>query len=253
MPSSPFFSTKGIDLTSAAALTLGSDGDVFHVTGATTITSISVRPAGFEITLIFDGTLVITHNATSLILQGGVNLTTAAGDVLKFVSEGSGNWRESGRRLAAATATAVPVGTVAMYGGGTAPSGWLKCDGSAVSRTTYVDLFNVLGTTYGAGDGSTTFNLPDARGRAPVGAGQGTGLTNRVRGATGGAETHTLTTAEMPVHSHNQAWQYTQGSGPDIAFTNVGGGYGQATTSTGGGSAHNNMQPFWVPEFIIKT
>lgn len=251
MPSSPFFSTKGIDLTSAAALTLGSDGDVFHVTGATTITSISVRPAGFEITLIFDGTLVITHNATSLILQGGVNLTTAAGDVLKFVSEGSGNWRESGRRLAAATATAVPVGTVAMYGGGTAPSGWLKCDGSAVSRTTYVDLFNVLGTTYGAGDGSTTFNLPDARGRAPVGAGQGTGLTNRVRGATGGAETHTLSTAEMPSHSHGMRQTNYQVSTQNLV-TDMAGTDAQ-TGSTGGGGAHNNMQPFWVPEFIIKT
>ena len=65
-------------------------------------------------------------------------------------------------------------GEIKMYGGASAPAGWLLCDGSAVSRTTYASLFAVLGTSYGAGDGSTTFNLPDGRGRVPVGAGQAT-------------------------------------------------------------------------------
>ena len=96
---------KGTDIASAAALNLGQDGDAFHVTGTTAITSIETRPAGFVLTLVFDGALTLTYNATTLILQGSVNLTTAAGDVITLLSEGSGNWREKSRRLAATAAT----------------------------------------------------------------------------------------------------------------------------------------------------
>jgi hypothetical protein len=78
------------------------------VTGNTTITSISPRPAGFEITLIFDAALTITYNAVSLILQNSTNLNVAAGDVITFVSEGSGNWREKSRRLATAPSPPSP-------------------------------------------------------------------------------------------------------------------------------------------------
>jgi microcystin-dependent protein len=67
----------------------------------------------------------------------------------------------------------IPTGTLTAFAGATAPSGWLMCDGSAISRSTYSDLFTVVGTTYGAGDGSTTFNLPDLRGRVPVGYASG--------------------------------------------------------------------------------
>ena len=70
-------------------------------------------------------------------------------------------------------------GIIIAYGGSAAPAGFLLCDGSAVSRTTYADLFAALGTTWGAGDGSTTFNLPDLRGRSALGAGTGSGLTPR--------------------------------------------------------------------------
>ena len=90
---------------------------------------------------------------------------------------------------------AFPTGSVIPYAGASAPSatlsgvvGWLLSDGSAVSRTTYATLFAVVGTTYGAGDGSTTFNVPDLRGRAPIGAGTGTGLTARTRGQLVGSE-----------------------------------------------------------------
>lgn len=62
-----------------------------------------------------------------------------------------------------------PVGLISMYSGTTAPTGWLICDGSAISRTTYATLFGVIGTTYGSGDGSTTFNLPNLKGKVPVG------------------------------------------------------------------------------------
>ena len=88
----------------------------------------------------------------------------------------------------------VPTGTVLAFAGSSAPSGFLLCDGRAVSRTTYTSLFSVIGTTYGSGDGSTTFNLPDMRGRVAVGS-------DANLGAKAGAKTHALTNAELPVLS----------------------------------------------------
>lgn len=92
----------------------------------------------------------------------------------------------------------LPPGSMAMFAGAAAPTGWLLCNGAAVSRTSNAALFAAIGTTFGAGDGSTTFNVPDLRGRAPIGAGTGPSLSARTLGATGGAETHQLTIAEMP-------------------------------------------------------
>ena len=96
----------------------------------------------------------------------------------------------------------LPPGMLAPYAGGAAPPGWLLCDGALVSRAAYPGLFAAIGTTYGAGDGSTTFGLPDLRGRVIVGTGAGDGLTDRSRGATGGAETVALSLAQAPSHSH---------------------------------------------------
>lgn len=108
-----------------------------------------------------------------------------------------------------------PVGSVKMYAGSGTPSKWLYCDGSAVSRDTYAKLFAVIGTTYGAGNGSTTFNLPDFRGRVPVGMGTGTASDAQTRslGYKGGTETTTLTVSQMPSHTHTQnAHTHTQNS-----------------------------------------
>ena len=94
------------------------------------------------------------------------------------------------------------IGEVKAYGGSTAPSSYMVCDGSPLSRATYANLFAVIGTLYGIGDGSTTFNLPDFRGRALLGAGAGPGLTTRTLGETGGTESVSLAVDQMPVHTH---------------------------------------------------
>lgn len=163
-------------------------------------------------------------------------------------------------------------GEIRMWSTGTAPTNWLLCDGTAISRSTYATLFALIGTTFGAGDGSTTFNVPDFRGRAPIGAGTGSGLTARTLAATTGAETHQLSTSEIPSHSHgvtDPGHAHTvniSGSGtPDAAaidqtdtsvtgaITSGSSATGISIQNTGGGGSHNNMQPSLVVNFIIKT
>jgi microcystin-dependent protein len=169
-----------------------------------------------------------------------------------------------------------PAGITFPFAGATAPSGWLLCDGSAVSRTTYAQLFATIGTTFGVGDGATTFNVPDVRGRAPIGAGQGSGLTNRTLGGTTGAETVALAAAEMPVHNHGvtdpghfhavSQQTTTEPGGPGFTFFPLADANGTNNTratdskvtnitiqNAGSGSAHNNMPPSVVLNYIIKT
>lgn len=212
-----------------------------------------------------------------------LNLPSATGSSGQVLStDGSGNlsWASSG--------TAIPSGCIQIYGGSSAPSGWLICDGSAVSRTTYAALFTAIGTTYGVGNGSTTFNLPDCRGRAVIGVGQGSGLTNRTLAATTGTETHTLALSETPSHNHNGLTGYMSANTThnhslsttlgvmQYGFANLGGGYQGALAGTqpyshtysisstntdhyhtinaaGGGGSHNNMQPSIALNYIIKT
>ena len=149
----------------------------------------------------------------------------------------------------------IPAGSITMYGGSTAPTGYLLCDGSAVSRTTYADLFTAIGTTYGTGDGSTTFNVPNVKGKVPVGRDSGDTSFDTL-GETGGAKTHTLSVAEMPPHSHAAAVDGGSG-GSMTAITafdyNRQPLYYVGTNSNGSGNAHNNLQPYIVFNYIIKT
>ena len=194
----------------------------------------------------------------------------------------------------------LPVGSGMDYFGTEAPYGYLFADGSAISRTEYAELFAIIGTTYGSGDGSTTFNLPDKRSRVSVMKDSG---TFNALGKTGGAETVTLTTAQMPSHTHVQNSHNHTFTGSASSFSGSGnlkrgdytvvaadanggatwryilkGGTGLSTYSdfysisvsgsvtakgtisdatatnqdTGGGQAHNNLQPYLVCNYIIK-
>jgi len=179
-----------------------------------------------------------------------------------------GEWNQQVDALRAELTTA-PVGSVLAFAGAVAPAGFLLCAGQAVLRSTYAALFTAIGTTYGAGDGTTTFNLPDLRGRVPAGkddmggtaAGRlttaGSGVDGLTVGAAGGAQTHTLTAAQMPSHSHTAPYDGTSGSNTAanrVMTTSGGNGVGTFTTgSAGGGGAHNNVQPTMVMNYIIKT
>ena len=156
----------------------------------------------------------------------------------------------------------------------TASPGWLMCDGAAVSRTTFAALFAVLGTTHGAGDGANTFNVPDHRGRSPIGAGIGPGLSiNYPVGARFGEEFHTLTGTEMPNHNppvfdpghaHNAGKNQgilTPGGGVDLlAATGPVAGWDTGASGTGislgaagGNGAHNTVHPVIACNWMIKT
>jgi len=134
----------------------------------------------------------------------------------------------------------VPPGSLLMFGGLAAPAGYLLCDGAAVSRSEYGVLFGVIGTAYGAGNGSTTFNLPDLRSRGPLGAGAGVGLTSRLLGVSGGAETVTLDGTMLPSHTHTG----TTASDGSHAHTVTDPGHTHTgTTATAGSHAHTINDP----------
>lgn len=162
-----------------------------------------------------------------------------------------------------------PSGTGAEWFTNTAPAGWLLQDGSAVSRATYARLFSVIGTTYGAGDGSTTFNLPNKKGK--VGVGRDAAQTEfDVLGETGGEKTHTLIESELPTinlnskmsdpgHAHSLniagagSGRPNQASGPSgFNISTASATTGITFSNIGSDGPHNNLQPYMVQNFIIK-
>jgi len=228
------------------------DNGTFNVvTGKLAINATAVTATAAELNLLDGGTSVgssitIADTDGVVVNDGGTMKSVPASDFKEYI---------------------MPTGAVLPYAGSSAPTGFLLCYGQAISRSTYADLFSAISTTYGTGDGSSTFNLPDLRGRVVAGqddmggssadrlTDQTGGLNGDTLGDTGGSETHTLSTAQMPAHTHTVAAQQ-QVSGDS---TNRGGS-GQlgaaatiTTSSTGSGSAHNNVQPTIILNYIIRT
>lgn len=164
---------------------------------------------------------------------------------------------------AGVTGDTLPIGSVMEWFVETIPVNWLRLDGQAVSRTDYKELFALYGTTYGAGDGSTTFNLPDMRTRVPVGKTSADSDFNAL-GKKGGEKTHTLTVAEMPKHNHyglydsnlqNErvgAWGTGTAHSGLISEMGTNAYENFATGFAGSNQAHNNLQPYITVHFIVK-
>jgi microcystin-dependent protein len=147
----------------------------------------------------------------------------------------------------------VPTGAIIPFAGAAAPTDWLLCDGASLLRASYADLFALIGTTYGSADG-THFNLPNLKGKIPVGL-NASDTEFDTLGETGGEKTHTLTATEMPAHSHNTT-HYNLGSGAGTNPTSQNGNtYPSviASESAGSDTAHNNLQPYLVVNYIIKS
>ncbi len=172
----------------------------------------------------------------------------------------------------------VPTGCQIIGADFTPPAGWLLCNGSAVSRSTYAPLFAKIGTRYGVGDGSTTFNLPNKVGKVVVGADPTGTDTDYLLGATGGVDEVTLTSNQIPAHKHNVAltaapdhthtftaaqmtsYFLNSGSGGQLAqqqsgTTGAAGGHNHAVSedTIGGGLAHENRMPYIAEPWWIKT
>jgi microcystin-dependent protein len=158
------------------------------------------------------------------------------------------------------------VGEIRMFGGNFPPVGWAFCDGQLVSRSVYSNLFNVIGTTYGAGDGATTFALPDLRSRNPMHRGHGPGLHDRPLAAKSGAENVGLDQAMLPAHTHdaraNAASAAATSPANAVPAARAANAYAAASDGgtrfdqhfvypTGGGLRHPNMAPYLPVSFII--
>lgn len=158
------------------------------------------------------------------------------------------------------------VGQIRIFAGNFAPQGWVFCDGQLLSIADNATLFNLIGTTYG-GDGQTTFAVPDLRGRLPIDRGQGPSTSSYILGQSGGVETVTLTTQQIPSHTHTAAAFSYSGSAdkpsntipalyPDgipVNGINISGTMNPAAIGNAGGSQpHNNVKPYLAVRYIIS-
>jgi microcystin-dependent protein len=223
--------------------------------GTNLIATANIVPSQLNATLAGNG--LIRTNATGVLnVNVDNNTLTIVGNQVEATGIGSNSFGPSFS------------GVITMYGGATAPAGWFICDGTAYSRTTYANLFAVIGTTYGVGDNVTTFNVPDMRSQMPIGAGPGgngpgSNLTARTLGTQVGSETHTQVVGELAAHTHgpgsygtstdgahshffNFTWTQlglvgqgfiVNGSNPNL-YSSIGGTTGNTFTNTTGAHSH---------------
>lgn len=201
-----------------------------------------------------DASLIATNNsAIKSVVNGGIDNSNinssaaiAASKLAGYPSDsskallGDGSWGNPTSTVAA------PPGAVSMYAGSSAPSGWVLCDGSAISRSTYSTLFGVIGTSYGTGDGSTTFNVPDMRGRVAVGVNStGPTLINSV-GKNDGVTVANRNISHHHTYTNPGSSDGTGGAG-GVSGPNV------PNTATSGDTNNTDYPAFLVVNFIIKT
>ena len=184
---------------------------------------------------------------------GGKTVGTAANNILALDGDAKLPAVDGSQLTGLPTPDSVPSGVIMPYAGATAPTGYLLCNGAAVSLTTYAALYAVIGHTYAADPGGGNFTLPDLRGRIPVG--KSTDTEFDTLGETGGEKTHQLSVAEMPAHTHTERSAVNTTGNADGAdgwrgnTTNT----NTASGSAGSDTAHNNLQPYITINYIIKT
>ncbi len=157
------------------------------------------------------------------------------------------------------------IGEIRIFGLNFEPRGWAACDGRLLPISQNTALFSILGTTYG-GDGRTVFALPNLKGRIPLGAGTGPGLTPRDLGASAGTEAVTLSPNQLPSHNHaakcnggngnqygpaNHYWAQDAGGAKEYGGSSTGQMSAGAIAPAGGGQPHNNLQPYAVVNYCI--
>lgn len=299
----------GDGATAWRVLDVAAAGDITAVYAGTGLTGGASSGAA---TLAVDTSYVVTASAINY--KGDMIVGLSPGNYSRFPAgaDGSVLVSDSTQNLGVKWVSSnedyypTPTGSVIPFAGNYAPNGYLLCNGNPVSRSTYSRLFGVIGTSYGSGDGSTTFNVPDLRGRVVVGYDVGQNEFDSM-GENGGAKTHTLTSSELPTHTHShtmstdgshshtgsmteagshrhiqqdfelnydgygigvyranrtrrrigESSEYTDYAGihnHDLTISS-GGTHSHSVTigNTGDSTAHNNLQPYLVMQYIIKT
>jgi len=233
------------------------NSDTFYVSQKAVKTAIDSKQDK-----LVSGTNIKTINSNTLLGSGNIETPQNLDDLLDIpehpgVADKILNTKSSGYEWVDRPTDFGIIGEIKLWTSDTLPSAkWLICNGAAISRTTYSALFALIGTTYGAGDGSTTFNIPDLRGNVPVG--KSTDTEFNTLGKKGGEKTHTLTVAELAAHSHNTPDYGGSGNKKHFYLSQTStydatqGYTGERTSIVGGDQPHNNLQPYITLNYIIK-